>query len=157
VVDEKSRGHDKFGWSIVYKTEVILNLAWMLLCFGALSAQVWRDRLRFGTRNRRMRLRRSLSVLIGALALFPVISASDDRIRLADLEAVPAPQSAFDRGQTHSPLNSATFEDPGHGQTADPFFLIVIMCFFLISMTGTSALARWFSIATVGRAPPQLV
>jgi hypothetical protein len=139
----------------VNKTEFILNLAWMLLCLGALSAQVWRDRSK--SRNRRVRLRRSLSVLIAALALFPVISASDDRIRLADLvEAVPAQQSAFDRGQAHSPLNSATFEDPEYGQTADPFFLIVIMCFFLLAMMDTSALARWFSIATFGRAPPRL-
>lgn len=137
------------------KTEFILNLAWMLLCIGALSAQVWRDRPRSGSRNRSIRFRRSLSVLIAALALFPVISASDDRIRLAGLEAVPAQQSAFDRGQTHSPLNSTAFEDPGHGQTADPFFLIVILCFFLIALMGTSALARWFSIPTFGRAPPR--
>jgi hypothetical protein len=147
--------HDKFGGRIVNKAEFILNLAWMLLCIGALSAQVWRDRLRSGSRNRSIRLRRSLSVLIAALALFPVISASDDRIRLADLKAVPAQESAFDRGQSHNPLNSAAFEDPGHGQTADPFFLIVIMCFFAIALMGTSALARWLSIATVGRAPPQ--
>src|ERR1700683_2379311 len=139
---ENTPRHDKFEWSIVNKTEFILNLVWMLLCIGALSTQVWRDRLRSGSRNRRIRLRSSLSVLIAALALFPVISASDDRIRLADLEAVPAPQSAFDRGQAHSPLNSAAFEDPAHGQTADPFFLIVIMCFFLIALMGTFALAR---------------
>jgi hypothetical protein len=131
-------------------------LAWMLLCIGALSGQVWRDRLRSGSRNCRIRLRRSLSVLIAALALFPVISASDDRIRLAGLEAVPAQQSAFDRGQAHSPLSTATFEDPEYGQTADPFFLLVIMSFFLIALMGTSALARWFSIPTFGRAPPRL-
>ncbi len=140
---------------IVSKTEFILNLAWMLLCVGALSAQVWRDGLRSGSRNRRIRLRRSLSVLIAALALFPVISASDDRIRLSDLEAVPAQQSAFDRGQTHGPLSSATIEDPGHGQTADPFFLVVILCFFLIVLMFSSALTRWFSITTFGRAPPR--
>jgi hypothetical protein len=139
----------------VDKTEFILNLAWMLLCIGALGAQVWRDGLPSGSRNRRIRLRRSLSVLVAALALFPVISASDDRIRLADLEAVPAQQSAFDLGQTHSPLSSATFEDPEYGQTADPFFLIVILCFFLIVLMGASARSRWFSIATFGRAPPR--
>jgi hypothetical protein len=142
--------------SIVNKTEFILNLAWMLLCVGALSAQVWRDRLRSGSRNRKIRLRRSLSVLIAALALFPVISASDDRIRLSDLEAVPAQQSAFDRGQTHGFLSSATIEDPEHGKTADPFFLIVILCFFTIVLMGASALARWFAITTFGRAPPRL-
>jgi hypothetical protein len=141
--------------STVGKTEVILNLAWMLLCFGALSAQVWADRRRAGTRNRTLRLRRSLSVLIAALALFPVISASDDRIRLADLQALPSQQTAFDNGQNHGPLASGTLEDPEHGQTTDPFLLIVIVCFFLIALMGVSALARWFSVTTLGRAPPQ--
>jgi hypothetical protein len=140
----------------VGKTEVILNVAWMLLCIGALSAQLWRDRLRPGRRDRSIRLRRSLCVLITALALFPVISASDDRISLAGLQAVPPQQSALDRGQTHGPLGSGTIEDPEHGQTADPFFLIVILCFFLIVPMGASALARWFSVTTLGRAPPQL-
>ncbi len=137
------------------KTEFVLNLAWMLLCIGALSAQVWRDGLGSGSRNRRISSRRSLSVLIASLALFPVISASDDRIRLANFEAVPVQQSAFDRSQSHGPLISATIEDPGHGQTADPFFLIVILCFFLIVLMFASALTRWFSITALGRAPPR--
>lgn len=138
------------------KTEFILNLAWMLLCIGALSAQVWGDRLRPGSRSRRIiRLRRSLSVLIAALALFPVISASDDRIRLADLQGVPAQQSAFDRGHSNGLLSSATIEDPEHGQTADPIFPIAIVFFFLIVLMGSSALARWLAITTLGRAPPR--
>jgi hypothetical protein len=139
----------------VDKTEFILNLSWMLLCIGALSAQVWRDGLRSGAPNRGIRLRRSLSVLIAALALFPVISASDDRIHLSDTEAVPAQQSAFGRGQNHGPLSSATIEDPEHGKTADPFFLIVLLFFFLIVAREASGRSRWFSVAALGRAPPQ--
>lgn len=137
------------------KTEFILNLAWMLLCIGALSAQVWKDRLRPGSRNRGIRLRHSLSVLIAALALFPVISASDDRVRLAGLEAVPVQQSTFNRGQAHSPFSSTNFEDPEYGQTSGPVFTIAIVCFFLISLMAASVLVRWFSIATFGRAPPR--
>ena len=151
--------------STVNNTEFILNLAWMLLCIGALSAQVWRDRvwrdglrsaaLSRGARGRSIRLRHSLSVLVAALALFPVISASDDRIRLADFEAVPAQQAAFDRGQTHGLASSANIEDPEHGQTVDPFFLIVILCFFLIVPMSTSVRSRWSSVTTFGRAPPR--
>lgn len=136
------------------KTEIILNLAWMLLCIGALSAQVRVDRLRSGSRSRAIRFRRSLSVLIAALALFPVISASDDRVRLMDLDATPAQQTAFSGGQIHNLLNSAPLEDPEHGQTAEPIFLTVIVCLFLIARPKSSALARWFSISAVGRAPP---
>lgn len=138
------------------KTEIILNLAWMLLCIGALSAQVWMDRLRSDRPNRRFRLRRTLSVLIAALALFPVISASDDRVRLADLNAMPAHGVAVESGQMHSLLSSAPLEDPEHGQTAEPFFLVAIVCLFLIARPEITALARWFSISAVGRAPPAL-
>jgi|HubBroStandDraft_1064217.scaffolds.fasta_scaffold741245_1 hypothetical protein len=140
----------------VAKTEIILNLAWMLMCIGALSTQVWMDHLRFSRRNRRFRLRRSLSVLIAALALFPVVSASDDRVRLADLNASPFHGVAVESGQLHSLLSLAPIEDPEHGQTAEPFFLIAIVCLFLIARPEIAALARWFSISAVGRAPPSL-
>ncbi len=136
------------------KTEIILNLAWMLMCIGALSAQVWKDRLRSGARSRSIRLRRTLSVLIAALALFPVISASDDRVRLTDLNATPTQQTTSAGGQIHSLLSSTPLEDPEHGRTAEPFFLIAIVCLFLISRPKSSAQARWFSISAVGRAPP---
>lgn len=129
----------------------------MLLCISALSAQVWRDRLRSGARNRKICLRRTLSVLIAALALFPVISASDDRIRLADLNAAPpAQQAAFERGQMNNLLSSAPLEDPEHGQTPEPILLAVIVCLFLIARPEIAALARWFAISAVGRAPPAL-
>jgi len=139
----------------VEKTEIILNLAWMLICIGALSAQVWIDRLRSAAPSRTLRRRRTLSVLIAALALFPVISASDDRVRLADLSSAPSQQqSAFDQGKIHNLLASAPFEDPEHGQTADPVFLVFIICFFLLTRRDVSALARWFAISAFGRAPP---
>ena len=128
----------------------------MLLCIGALGAQVWMDRRRSGAGSRSIRVRRSLSVLIAALALFPVISASDDRIRLADLSAAPSQESSFDQGQIHNLLPAAPLEDPGHGQTAKPILLVVIVCFFLIARMERTALARWFSVSALGRAPPQL-
>lgn len=137
-------------------TEVILNLAWMLLCLGALSAQVWRDRLRPGARSGRIRLRRTLSVLIAAMALFPVISASDDRIRLADLNGTPVQQTSFEGGKMHGLLTSSSLEDPEHGQAARPLMLAGIVCLFLIARPEIAALARWFSISAVGRAPPAL-
>ena len=138
------------------KTELILNLAWMLVCIGALGAQVWLDSLRSGWRSRSIRLRRTLSVLIAALALFPVISASDDRVRLADLGSSPAQQTEFNSGQLRHLLPAAPLEDPEHGQTAEPFLLTVIVCLFLIALRENTALPRWFSVRALGRAPPQL-
>jgi len=92
-------------------------------------------------------------VLIAALALFPVVSASDDRIRLTDLSAAPPQQVAFDNGHN---MPSAALEDPEHGQTAEPFLLTIIVCLFLIAHREQSALSRWFPISALGRAPPQL-
>jgi hypothetical protein len=137
----------------VAKTEIILNLVWMLVCISALSAQLWMDGLRSGARNRKIRLRRLLSVLISALALFPVISASDDRVRLADL-TMPAQGVALESGQMHAA--SVPFEDPEHGQIAEAFFLIAIVCLFLIRRPEHAAVVRWYSISAVGRAPPSL-
>ena len=138
------------------QTEVILNLAWMLVCIGALGAQVWLDRLRSGSWSRSIRLRRTLSVLIAALALFPVISASDDRIRLADLGgAAPAQQTAYNNGQFHHLLPAAPLEDPEHGQTPEPVLLTAIVCLFLVTLRESSVVPRWFSVRAWGRAPPQ--
>jgi hypothetical protein len=140
----------------VAKTEILLNLAWALVCFGALSAQVWMDGLRSRARDRKIRVRRSLSVLIAALALFPVISASDDRVRLADLNATPAQETALQSGKIQGLLSAAPLEDPEHGRTAEPLFATVVVCFFLIPRTKGIVQARWFSISAVGRAPPVL-
>jgi hypothetical protein len=140
----------------VAKTEIILNLAWMLVCIGGLGAQVWMDRMRSGSRSRKVCLRRTLSVLIAALALFPVISASDDRIRLSDLSAAPGQGASVESGAMRGLLSSAPLEDPEHGQTAEPIFLPIIVCLFLIARPHIRASVRWFSISAVGRAPPAL-
>lgn len=142
--------------STVEKTEIILNLAWMLVCILALGAQVRMDRLRSGARGRILRRRRTLSVLIAALSLFPVISASDDRIRLADLSAAPVnQQSQLVQGKAHNLLSTSVFEDPEHGQTAAPIVFVFIVCFFFVVGMEVSALARGFSVSPIGRAPPQ--
>lgn len=140
----------------VARTEIILNLAWMLVCVSALGAQVWMDRIRSGKRHGRIRLRRTLSVLIAALALFPVISASDDRIRLADLNLNPVQPAAVESGQMHNLLSSSQLEDPEHGQTAEPVVLTVMVCLFLIARPKGASVTRWFAISAVGRAPPAL-
>jgi hypothetical protein len=140
----------------VAKTEILLNLAWLLVCFGALSAQVWMDCQRSRARNRRIRVRRSLSVLIAALALFPVISASDDRVRLADLNVTPAQEAAVRSGKMLSLLSAAPLEDPEHGRTAEPLFATAVVCFFLVARMERTAPSRWSSVSALGRAPPLL-
>jgi hypothetical protein len=135
-------------------TEAILNMVWALLCVGALSGQFWRDQRRAGSRA--MRWQRAVSVLLAAVALFPVISASDDRLRLADLHAASPPASAaFDRGQMHEAALSPPLEDPEHGQIAAPVLLFTfLVSFFALSFAKTPIQSRWFAGRALGRAPP---
>jgi hypothetical protein len=135
-------------------TEAILNLVWALLCVGALSGQLWRDQRRTGSRA--VRWRRGVSVLVAAVALFPVISASDDRLRLADIHAAAPPASAaFDRGQMHEAAPSPPLEDPEHGQVAAPVLLFTfLVSFFALSFAQKPIQSRWFEGRSLGRAPP---
>ena len=135
-------------------TEAILNLVWVLLCIGALSGQLWRDQRRVGSRA--VRWQRVVSVLLAAVALFPVISASDDRLRLADLHAAAPPASAaFDRGQMHEAALSPPLEDPEHGQIAAPVLLFTFfVSFFALSFANAPIQTRSFAGRSLGRAPP---
>ncbi|HEY6346598.1 MAG TPA: hypothetical protein VIY49_34335 [Bryobacteraceae bacterium] len=135
-------------------TEAILNLVWALLCVGALSGQFWRDQRRAGSRA--VCWQRVVSILLAAVALFPVISASDDRLRLADIHAgAPPASAAFDHGQMHEPALSPPLEDPEHGQIAAPVLLFTFfVSFFALSFTKTPIHGRRFAGRSLGRAPP---
>jgi hypothetical protein len=130
----------------VAKIDAILNLVWALICIGALTAHF--------LRTRTPQWKQTLSVLVAAVALFPVISASDDRIRLAEFDSGSAQQVGFERGQIHNVTPSAPLEDPESGQTTAPILAIAIVCFFFVVSKEASALARWFSFGAQGRAPP---
>jgi hypothetical protein len=136
-------------------TEAILNLVWALLCVGALSRHFWRDWRRTAPDAGAMRWRRAVSVLLAAVALFPVISASDDRLRLADIcTAAPPSSVALDRGQAQDPP-SAPLEDPEHGQVAEALLLFTfLVSFFAVSFAKTPVQSRWFAGRPLGRAPP---
>ena len=136
-------------------TEAVLNLAWALLCIGALSYEVWGGPRRTGVRSRAWRVRRAISVFVAAVALFPVISASDDRLRLADINTAPVPQTASIICGTHNSAPSAPLEDPEHGQTAAPFLPVGLLAlFFVPSYGGAPRPAGRFASRFFGRAPP---
>jgi hypothetical protein len=137
---------------MVTQTEALLNLVWALVCVGALGFNFWRNRIS-ATQTRAARLRCTISVFLSAIALFPCISASDDRVRLGDLQTPPAQSSAFVKANLHSGL-APIFEDPEHGQTSAPLRLAVIVRFFVMVRLETPALTRWSSLNSLGRAPP---
>ncbi len=134
--------------------DTILNLAWAFLCVGALVWHFCRDRK---TRARRPVIcsRRTLSLIVAAVALFPCISATDDRMSLQDIDWNPSKQAAFERSSAHG-LPFSLQEDPEHGQTTAAFLLVFLVCFFLMMRPEAENLVRWFSFSSLGRAPPML-
>ncbi|MBV8847400.1 MAG: hypothetical protein JO307_31710 [Bryobacterales bacterium] len=135
------------------KTEALLNLLWVLVCVGALGFNFWRSRVSPGMQTRGARLRRTLSVFLAAVALFPCISASDDRVRLGDLQNAAPSSAAFDKAHLQSTL-APILEDPDHGLTCAPLRLAVVVSFFVMVRPQTPGLARWSSLSSLGRAPP---
>ena len=100
-----------------------------------------------------MRVRRALSVLLAAVALFPCISASDDRVRLGDLQSQPVTSPQVERSRLQGAVLSI-LEDPEHGKTTAPLFLAFMVSLFVMVRVETPALTRWFPLSSLGRAPP---
>jgi hypothetical protein len=132
--------------------DTILNLAWAFLCIGALAWHFWRDR-QADARKSVVCSRRTLSLIVAAVALFPCISATDDRMSLADIDWNPSKHAAFERSSAHG-LPVSLQEDPEHGQTAATFVFAFLACFFLLVRPKAGTLVRWFSFGPLGRAPP---
>jgi hypothetical protein len=129
-------------------TEAILNLLWTTLCAGALASHFLRDR--------GLHLRRSVSVLIASIALFPIVSASDDRLVLAALLTPAATQTAaFENGHVQKTPGFPTSEDPEHGQTSAPSapFVLPVLAFAIAPET-TPELTNGSPLSPLGRAPP---
>jgi hypothetical protein len=103
-----------------------------------------------------LRLQRAISVFVAAIALFPVISASDDRMGLGDIYSPAVPQTAaLAAGKLRNTSPAPPLEDPEHGQTPAPFLLFALLIsFFLVAPTKTPRLIRWCAYGSLGRAPP---
>jgi hypothetical protein len=89
------------------------------------------------------------------VALFPCISASDDRVRLGDIQSAPVTSPQFERSHMQGAILSI-LEDPEHGKTAAPLFLAFMVSFFVMARAETPALTRWFPLSSLGRAPPMV-
>jgi hypothetical protein len=88
--------------------------------------------------------------------MFPVISASDDRLRLADICTASVPQSpALDGHHASNVVPSPPLEDPEHGQTPTP---VAVFRLALVSLLPqpleTVPFAACFAYRSLGRAPP---
>jgi hypothetical protein len=129
-------------------TEAILNLLWATLCVAALASHFLRERV--------LHLKRAVSVLIASIALFPIVSASDDRLVLAALHAPTSQQTAaIESGRSQKASVLPSSEDPEHGKTVVPAVVSVVpLAVFTLAPEQTPGLAKGNSLTTLGRAPP---
>ncbi len=103
--------------------DTALNLGWALLCIGAVLWHFWRQRRQTPAQARLVRVYRAVSVFLAAVALFPCISASDDIVRLQDLNARSAHDTGLDTSRACNLALTAQLNATEHGRAAAPFVL----------------------------------
>lgn len=131
--------------------DTALNLGWALVCIGAVLWLLWRGPAHTRTHKGLIRVYRGVSVFLAAVALFPCISASDDRIQLQDLEAVVNHTPGLD----HDNLAlTAQLEAIEHGQAATPFVLMLSWCSFLLTPAAEPVQQHTPCPAALSRGPP---
>jgi hypothetical protein len=129
-------------------TEALLNVVWAVLCLSALAA--------YFVRERDWRFKRAVCVLIASVALFPIVSASDDRMNLAALLNPQGPEStSVQAAHPQKPSLSPGLEDPEHGQTPDcSTGRVLPVAIALLAPEQFLGLATGSSSSPQGRAPP---
>ncbi len=147
---------------MLMSVDTALNLLWGLVAVGSLAALVVAEMRRRRAATFRARLRRALAVFAACVSLFPCISASDDLVRFAQLQADLGTDS-----EIRSQLPEKTNESPAFYLAR----LLEALENFRVSAAGSPPVALRF-IAVVragsnvscdralpsatGRAPPRL-
>src|SRR5215470_8445689 len=91
--------------SDVTHADALLNLIWVAVCVSALAWQYVRARAA-GT----------MAVFLAAVALFPCISASDDRVRLRDMDSAAGQYSTLRKSSGENLPLTVQLEDLEHAQ-----------------------------------------
>lgn len=135
------------------QVDTALNLGWALLCIGAVLWHLWRRRNSVSHRGL-TRVYRAVSVFLAAVALFPCISASDDHVRLQDLDAVLNPGIGFNHSHTNNLVLAAQLDAIEHGQASTPFVLSLSWCSFLLTPPAEPLRQHACCQAALSRGPP---
>lgn len=138
-----------------------LNFAWVAVCIGAFT---WflasTGRRREG--NRRVLMCRALALGLALVSLFPCVSASDDSVRMALLDAQSAADSPGQSSWTthHKPADeilailAGLLEVLESAQVTAVVAFSVSLCLFAFSLVLSPASADRFLPSCPGRAPP---
>jgi hypothetical protein len=138
----------------------LLNLAWLVLCVGAFTWFLVSTRRR-GVSSRRLVMGRGLALALALVSLFPCVSASDDSVRLALLNAQVSGSAS--QHSSWSARHASTemlailvslLEVLESAQVSAVLALAVALCLFSLALAiQPDSLDRFLS-SFAGRAPP---
>ncbi len=136
--------------------DILLNVAWAILCIGALVRHGWCERQRSSPRSGRARVLRGITVFMAGLLLFPCISISDDyaRARAQDAQVDSSVRMTGARSNPGSLLLAMQLEETEHIRPVVPFVLILVLCCLLVMFCEKSDSRSPMRWGTLGRAPP---
>lgn len=139
--------------------DTLLNLAWAVLCIGALVRHAWCERQRSSPRSGSVRVLRTVAVFMVTLLLFPCISISDDyaRARAQDAHADSSTGITNSHGNSGSLLLALQLEETEHIRPVVPFVLVLVLCCLLMMLCEESDSRSPMRWGTLGRAPPRFL
>jgi hypothetical protein len=139
----------------------LLNLAWLALCIAAFT---WflRSTKRRGVSSRRLVMGRGLALALALVSLFPCVSASDDSVRLALLNAQASAntsgRSAWDAQHSSTEMLAilvGLLEVLESAQVSAVLALAIALCVFSLALTIQPDSLDRFLPSCAGRAPPR--
>ena len=138
----------------------LLNLAWLALCVAAFSWFLVSTRCR-GVSSRRLVLGRALALALALVSLFPCVSASDDSVRLALLNAqalADSPgHSSWSSRQSSTEMLAilvGLLEVLESAQVTAVLALCIALCLFALALASHPESLDRFLPSCAGRAPP---
>ena len=130
--------------------DTLLNLAWAAICISALVWQWHRGgkQIRF--------TRGGMAVFLAAVALFPCISASDDLVRLREMNDYQGVGQSLRKSTADLVPLTLQLEDLEHAQAASFVTFLLILSFLLMVPREDAEYWRLASVNASSRAPPSL-
>jgi hypothetical protein len=138
----------------------LLNLAWLALCIAAFTWFLLSTRRR-GVSSRRLVMGRALALSLALVSLFPCVSASDDSVRLALLNAQASANtsghSSWGARQASTEMLAilvGLLEVLESAQVSAILALAIALCAFSLALTIHPDSLDRFLPSCAGRAPP---
>jgi hypothetical protein len=138
----------------------LLNFAWLALCIAAFTWFLLSTRRR-GVSSRRLVMGRALALSLALVSLFPCVSASDDSVRLALLNAQASADTSGHSSWSARPASTemlailvGLLEVLESAQVSAVLALAIALCVFSLALTIHPHSLDRFLPSCAGRAPP---